>query len=246
MEKGNGIKATLFVIFILAVIVGGYILMKQSEKKLDAKPQNNTEEKSEIKDIRLDKTKDYVYFTNYEEKVHELDIIYKDINLNFKDLNNIAKLLNDESKELKETMVYDETNEDAPYDNLVSAKYKIYTTYSYDNYISIIVDYFSYHYETLVSYLYSKTYVFDKNTGSIVTNDDLLNKYNLTKDDVINKVKNHIADEDVLKNEEELDEEATVAQMTELSLFIDKIGRLSISVLVKSDQKDYNEIIILS
>ena len=245
MEKGDSFKAWLFVIVLLIFIVGGFVMMKKSASKLNEEPSKNIEEKEEIKDIRLDSTKDYIYYTDSEEKVHELDIIFKNVNLNFNDANGIAKILNDETEQLKKTLTYDEEIADAPYNHLISAKYKVYNTYTFDNYISLVVDYYDYHYESLVSYLTTKTYVFDKITGNLLSNEKLLDAYELTKDDVINKVKTHIADEDIAKEEEDLDEVATVEAMTELSLFVDKIGRLSISVLVKSDQKDYNEIILL-
>jgi len=245
MEKYNNVKAFLFFLVILAFVVGGFILMKKSTFK-PAGDKIVELNKEEEKDIRIDNTKDYIYFTNKEKITHELDIEFQDVNLNFKDSNNIAKKLNEESAELKKTLVYDEDNEEAVYDHLVSAKYMIYSTYAYDNYISLVVDYYSYELETLVNYLDTKTYVFDKKSGKLLTSDELLEAYDLKKEEVLNNIKNHIADEDIAKEGEELDVDATIENINEFNLFIDKIGRLSMSILVKSDQKDYNEIIILN
>ncbi|MBE6148847.1 MAG: hypothetical protein E7167_05125 [Firmicutes bacterium] len=244
MGKYDNIKAFLFFLVILVFIFGGFILMKKSTYS------NSTNQSSIdteiVSDIRLDESKDYIYYSDVEEIAHELDVEFKTINLNFKDKNDIAKMLNDETIQLKQTLTYDDAIIDAPYDHLVSVKYKIYSVYTYGNYLSLVVDYYEYQYETLVSYLSTKTYVFDKNTGELIPTDKLLSTYNLTKDVVLNKIKAHIEDEDIAKSEEQLDSAATVDRITELPLFVDKIGRLSISILVKSDQKDYNEVIILS
>lgn len=245
MEKYNKLKAYLFFIVLLIFIVGGFILMKNS----NFKPSDNKIielNKDDHKDIRKDNTKDYIYFTDKETISSELDIEFKSIHINFDDSNNIEDTLNNESLELKKTLVYDEENEEAIYNHLVSANYMLYQTYNYDNYISLIVDYYSYDLENLISYVSTKTYVFDKMTGKLLSEEDLLKAYNLTKEDVLNKVKTHILDEDVAKEGEELDADATIESITSLNLFVDKIGRLSMSILVKSDQKDYNEIIVLN
>ncbi|MBQ6841277.1 MAG: hypothetical protein IJO63_04090 [Bacilli bacterium] len=246
MEKHVGFKASLFVIVLLVFIVGGYILMQKSVVLKDKKPNNKTQESETVKDIRLDSTKEYIYYSEVEHITHELDIEYKNITLNFKDSNGIAKKLNDETKTLKESLQYDKENENAVYDNLVSAKYKLYNTYYFDKYISLIVDYYNYDCENLISYLSTETYVFDKATGNLISDEEILNSFELTNEDVIKKVKSHLEDEDVAKTEEDLDIDATIDGLKDLDLFVDKIGRLSLSILVKSDQKDYNEIILLN
>lgn len=244
MEKGNKIKALLFLLFLVFIIVGGYIMMKKSTFKI---PIDNkvVELNKEQADIRIDTDKEYIYFTDVDHIHHELDIEYKTININFPDQNGIAKLLNDETVELKQSLTYDETIEEAVYNHLVSSKYKIYNIYNYDNYISLVVDYYEYHYETLVSYLSTKVYVFDKIDGHIITEEEILQKYNLTKEAIIEKVKNHLNDENIGK-EDILDVESTIEGLEPLNLYVDKIGRLSISILVKSEQNDYNEVIVLN
>ena len=245
MGKYDNIKAFFFFLVILVFVFGGFILMKKSTYN-DNETNKKVENSERQKDIRLDKSKDYIYYSNVEEVTHELDIEYKEVNLNFNDENKIASFLNEETKELRNTIKYDSSIEDAPYNNLVSGKYKIYSTYTYDKYISLVVDYYEYKYETLVTYLYTKTYVFNKNTGEVISTEKLLSDFNLTKENVLEKIKKHVTDENIGKVEEELDIEATVSEIKEYALFVDKIGRLSISILVKSNQKDYNEVIILN
>ena len=75
--------------------------------------------------------------------------------------------------------------------------------------------------------------------------DELLDKFSLTKDDVIEKIEDHINGQNLL-TEEELDVDATIDEIDDYAIFVDRSGRLSISIVVKNDQKDYNEVIILS
>lgn len=243
--ENNKIKVFIFIIVVIIFIVGGFILMQKSIPKNETSNKNKI---TEIKktDIKLDETKDYIYYSDADRIVEELDLEYKNVNINFKDDNNIAKLLNAENASLKETLKYDETIEDAPYDHLIYAKYMIYEIIYFDNYISLIIKYYSYDNENLVTYLDSKSYVFDKNSGKLISDDDLLSKFNLSKDNVKTKVKNHINDAALIKTDEELDADTSVNLLEDYTLYVDKLGRLAITFIVKSNQKDYNDNVILS
>ena len=218
----------------------------QKSKPIDNKTDNTKVEEKKTKDIKLNKDKDYIYFDNSEMVLDELDIEYKDIFLNFSN-NSIQNTLNDETKKMKSSIKYTETKDDNDeYNNIESIEYKIYEYYVYENYISLLVNYYNFDRENVVSFVNSKTYLFNKEDGNTITNEELLKAYNLTIDNVKSKVKTYVEDKNHLSEEEKLDAEATVNSMSNYALFVDKIGRLSISVLVKSDQKDYNDIIILS
>lgn len=246
MEK-NKIGFIFFSIILLVIVVGGFVLMKQSENS----DNTNTTfikklTKEEEKEIRLDTEKDYIYFTDTDKLVEELDITYQTINFNFDGVSSIEDKLNNENKELKDTVKYDDTLETDAYDKLTYAKYSIYTVYTYDSYISLIVDYYEFNQEDLITYTGGCTYIFNKNTGSIISNEELLKTYNLTESDVLDKIKDYVEDQNLLKDNEELDSDATIENIDTLALYVDKIGRLTASVLVKSDQKDYNDSVILS
>lgn len=247
MEKGGTIRFIIFGIFVLIIIFGGYFLMKESEvKKEDNNALNNTSKKEEDVDIRLDKTKEYIYYTNYERVIDELDIEYKDIVFNFKGANTLADELNKETEELKKTLTYDEEQEDIAYNKLVSAKYKQYEFLVYGDYISLIVRYYNFTKDNLVSFEKAKTYVFSKKDGKEISEEDLLSKFNITKDAALNKIKTYIDDQDLLKEGESLDSAASISNITSLNLYVDKMGKLESTILVKSDQKDYNDSIKLN
>lgn len=237
MEKNNGIKFILFGIILLIIIIGGYILMMKSM------PENNKPKKKEevkVIDNRINKKKSYIYFKNEKHASEEYNIEYMDIVLNFKNNTVIEKELNEETANMKKTF---KTDEDS---NVESAKYKLYNIHEYDKYLSLVVDYYSFNKEDLGLYEKSSIYVFNKETGKLYSEEELLKEFNMSKEDVLKKIEEYIDAQSKLKEEQEIDVDKTMDNIKNLNLFVDRIGRLNTSVLVKSDQKDYNEVIILN
>ncbi len=242
--KSNQIKVYIFIIIIFIFIFGGFYLMKQSEHLKNEVNQTVTEVKST--DIRTDPTKEYIYYTNVNVVEGELDIEYKDININFEDKEGIQNILNKENEEMSKTLVYDETNEKANYNHLISAKFAKYDIIYYSDYISIIENKFSFNYETIISYLGSSTYVFDKKTGKLYNNDELLSKFNVSKDDIKTKLTTYLNDQNLINKENPIKVEETINNISNYELYVDKLGRLVITILVKAEQNDYNDVIVLS
>ena len=242
--KSNQIKVYIFIIIIFIFIFGGFYLMKQSEHLKNEVNQTVTEFKST--DIRTDPTKEYIYYTNVNVVEGELDIEYKDININFEDKNGIQNILNKENEEMSKTPVYDETNDKANYNHLISAKFAKYDIVYYSDYISIVENKFSFNYETIISYLESSAYVFDKNTGKLYSNDELLSKFNINKDDIKTKLTTYLNDQSLINKENPIKVEETINNLSNYELYVDKLGRLVITILVKAEQNDYNDIIVLS
>ena len=143
MEEHNGLKFAFFGIIVLVIAIGGYYLMQKSE---DIKPKNDnkTEEKEEKQrvDIRLDKNKDYIYFTDYEVFEEKLDIDFEKVNFNFKGAEDIAKTLNEENASFKAGIKKENEEEDAPYDKLSYADYSKYEIYAYKDYLTLLVKYY--------------------------------------------------------------------------------------------------------
>ncbi len=242
--KTNKIKVYFFVFIILLFIFGGFYLMKKSEKLKNVVDKKVTEIKDT--DIRLDKTKDYIYFSDVNVIEGELDIEYKNININFEDKDGIAAVINKENEEMSKTPVYDETIEEANYNHLISAKFAKYEMIYYADYISLVVNKYSFDYKTIITTLGSDVYVFDKTSGKLYNNDELLSKYNVNKDDIKVKVETYLNDKNLVSNENIIDVTQTIDNITKYNLYVDKLGRLVISVLVKAEKSDYNDTIVLS
>ena len=242
--KTNQIKVYFFIFVIFVFIFGGFYLMKKSEKLKNVVDKKVTEVKDT--DIRLDKTKDYIYYSDVNVVEGELDIEYKKININFEDKDGIAGIVNKENEEMSKSPVYDETNEEANYNHLISAKFAKYEIIHYADYITLVVNKYSFDYKTIITTLGSDVYVFDKTTGKLYNNDELLSKFSINKDDINEKVKTYLNDKNLVSEENKIDVEQTISNNTKYNLYVDKLGRLVISILVKAEKSDYNDIIVLS
>ena len=242
--KTNQIKVYFFIFVILVFIFGGFYLMKKSEKLKNVVDKKVTEVKDT--DIRFDKTKDYIYYSDVNAVEGELDIEYKNININFEDKDGVAAIVNKENEEMSKSPVYDETNEEANYNHLISAKFAKYEIIHYVDYITLVVNKYSFDYKTIITTLGSDVYVFDKTTGKLYNNDELLSKFSINKDDINEKVKTYLNDKNLVSEENKIDVEKTISNNTKYNLYVDKLGRLVISILVKAEKSDYNDIIVLS
>ena len=242
--KTNQIKVYFFIFVILVFIFGGFYLMKKSEKLKNVVDKKVTEVKDT--DIRFDKTKDYIYYSDVNVVEGELDIEYKNININFEDKDGVGAIVNKENEEMSKSPVYDETNEEANYNHLISAKFAKYEIIHYVDYITLVVNKYSFDYKTIITTLGSDVYVFDKTSGKLYNNDELLSKFSINKDDINEKVKTYLNDKNLVSEENKIDVEKTISNNTKYNLYVDKLGRLVISILVKAEKSDYNDIIVLS
>lgn len=242
--KTNQIKVYFFIFVILVFIFGGFYLMKKSEKLKNVVDKKVTEVKDT--DIRLDKTKDYIYYSDVNVVEGELDIEYKNININFEDKEGVAAIVNKENEEMSKSPVYDETNEEANYNHLISAKFAKYEIIHYVDYITLVVNKYSFDYKTIITTLGSDVYVFDKTTGKLYNNDELLSKFSINKDDIKGKIETYLNDKNLVSEENKIDVEQTISNNTKYNLYVDKLGRLVITILVKAEKSDYNDIIVLS
>lgn len=241
--KSNQIKVYIFIIIVLVFIFGGFYLMKKSESLKNEVNQTISEEKDT--DIRTDKTKEYIYFTNLNVIESELDIEYKDIVINFEDKENIQNVINTENKEFSESVKYDESNEKAIYNHLVSAKFNKFDIFYYSNYISIVKNTYSFDYENLVTFIQSKAYVFDKKTGKLYNNDELLSIFNINKDDIKGVITTYLNDQNLI-TDNPINVDETINNISNYELYVDKLGRLVVTILVKAEQSNYNDVIVLS
>ena len=76
----NVIGLVAFIFILLIFVVGGYFVM---DYMLDnPRNENNNNGITEIKEIRIDDTKEYVYFDNTEDILHEEHIVKEDVIIN--------------------------------------------------------------------------------------------------------------------------------------------------------------------
>lgn len=245
-EKKNIAGVIILVLVILIFAVGGYFLM-------DYMLNHTTEEVKEEKktEIRIDSTKDYVYYENTEEIIHE---IYKeDAILNFKGLESINAELHNELISLSNSKVTTSgielpegtiCNED-----LYSFNYREYSDNTYGKYVSLVVK--DYSYNCLNGSIPSniKSYIVNKDTGLIITDEELLSEFNITEDIIYNQVEKRLNTLQVIDDDEELviNISGTIADLkassygTNKALSVSKNGYLMLNYIVKSNKINYND-----
>lgn len=251
MESKNVWGMIFLTIIILSFVVGGYFAMDYfTQVKEDVKTDKP---KEETVDLRIDKTKDYIYYENGEEILEEEEITRDEAVLNFTTLKDINDNLRKEEKEIYQDIKYIkdlELEEDLVYqdneEGIYSLKYRNYENYKFNDYVSLIsVDY---DYDVVngsVPYAL-KSYVVDINTGNILSEEELLNKYNLSKSIIEEKIKDRLNDTQVLSEEENvIDINGTIDNL-KYTLYINKLGKLTVSFIVKSNKINYNDVVVLN
>lgn len=249
----NKIGVIFLGIVLLIFIVGGYFFMKYMVN-------NPTKEKKKgivelTNEVRINNKKDYIYFDNTTEIID--DIFKQDVILNFKGLEDENNKLHSELEELskKEVKV---TNEEIPEgvtceNDLYSFLYRTYEVTEFSNYASVVIMDYDYNCVSGSVPTNIKSYVINKDNGSIITNEELLKIFETTDDKIIESINKRLADTQVLDEDSMvIDTENTINDIkngsygTNKALSISKNGKLVINFIVKSNKINYNDSIELN
>ena len=243
----------MFIIILLLFTVGGYFFMNYMLNDF-SKENNETEGITELREIRIDSTKDYIYYENTEDILHEEHIAKEDVVINIKGFENINATLAQELDSYdSEKISIDEAtipegstcvNEA----NLYSFPYREYQDNVFVDYISLVINDFSYNCVNGSRIENIKGYVIDKNTGEIIPEEQLLVDFGVTEDDIINTIRKRLSDTQVLdEGIQVIDIDGTIADIQNgeygvvKSLSISKTGKLVINFIVKSNRINYND-----
>ncbi len=229
-HKRNKIYFSMFMIIILLVVVGGYFYMHKVTNKKEIK----TEVKKpvvELKESRIVKSKDYIYFVNAEELEESEEIFYEEIVINIKGHKDLENTLNEEFKTYKNSI--DKTDEE------YKLPYRLYEIIDFDNYISLIIKDYTFNKEDHIP-TGIKGYIFSKEEGKLITEEEILEEYSQTLSSLKEKVKDKIV---AFRIEEDLLDD-TMNSFNHF-VYVNKIGNLEIAYLVKSTLVDYYDKITL-
>ena len=235
VEK-NASSIVIFMIILLVITIGGYFAIKKITDKDNNQNNNNN---VEVKSIKKDDSKDFVYFINEEILSVKDELKYKDIviNINSDDANRVEKELNDNMASIKTnvtkvTEVDDGTKGKKIEEYVESAEMIDYVTAVSTDYLSITVNEYLFKADTEAINSKLTYYVFDLFTGKLLTNRDILNKENKTDQDIRAKIREYV------KNDEGVDIDATLNQ--EYNLSISDTGKIIINTIVKTNSVDYS------
>ena len=256
-EKNKAIfGCILFILIVLTIGIGGYIYAFKNDNH---KTEKELKEKTII-DNKKDESKDLIYFENERKVSNELNITYKDavINLNNSQASAINNQIKKENEELfnsvkKISETTNDTENEIKYntDNIYSATIREYQVFKYDNYISLIISDTQYDcFKGVNDSLNIQSYIFDASTNERISNIDILNKYETSLSTVKDKIKEYLTkmqtsaeENNSIKVEETID---SLNNEDNYALYIDESGELVIKYIVKSDNLNYNETMVIN
>lgn len=249
----NLVMSLLFFIFIIFLIIGGYLYIKDLTKNNSKKDETKVNKKSV--DYRLDKTKDYIYFDNEEIISVDPEITFSDIVINIEGAEIINSSLKTEMDEIRKSVVkLDDTNKEEEKTllyadtDIYSANERIYELHKAKDYYSVVISDLDFNCYSDFLIKSVKGYVIDIKNGKILTNEDLLNKYNLSLDDIKMRVSSKLDETQTTSEDgtEVINKEETLNSLFDsYALYIDG-SDLYISFIVKSNFVNYNDNVILN
>ena len=254
----NIVGLIFFIIIILLFSIGGYFFMNYMLDDF-SKESNDDNGITELREIRIDATKDYIYYENSEDILPEEHIEKQDVIINIKGFENINEELASElaSYEDEKVSLDDVTLEEGTTcsneANLYSFPYREYEDTTFGDYISLVINDFTYNCTSGNRIENIKSYVIDKNTGDLYTSEELLEKFDISEEDILTQVRDRLNDTQVLnEGSEVIDIEGPINAIetgeygTVKSLSISKTGELVINFIVKSNVINYNDSIELN
>lgn len=262
--RSGKVKAALFLFFIVILLVGGYIGMIMLTKESEDTKKNDTEVASKSnskKDIRIDKSEDYIYFENEVVKNETRDIIYQDVVFNFEsnDAKTIATFLNNERetnektyKTISEVELTPEEKESILFkdSDVYEATYNKYTRYFYKNYATIVNNTLEYNCNDGSKNTNVSAFVFDINTGDLLTKSKLMEKFDISLDKIKEKIQEKLEKEQtIVEDVPQIDIPGTLSSLDDDStyaLYVNKSGYLVISYFIKNIQDSKLDVIILN
>ena len=222
-------------IILLFFIVGGYFFMDYMLKTPDKDKKNNKQE-PEVVDLRINKSKDYIYYDNETEIID--DIFKRDVIINIGGYEIINDTLHSELESINSNQVR-VTTEEIPEgttceNDLYSFSYRDYEIMEYGDYKSLVIKDYDYN-------------------GKNLTNEELLTKFNLNEDNILEQVKKRLEDTQILDEDVQvIDVDGTLNDIknstygTNKALSISKNGKLMLNFIVKSNKINYNDSIELN
>ena len=246
-----------FIVILILFVVGGFFSMRYFTTHKDGKKD---EKKEEVIDLRMDKTRDYLYYSAREDIIASEEMHKEEVIFNFESLEALNKTLKEETEKIFDSIKYEkdmdlpktdsEGNEIEYHKNeegIYSINARDYEDAKYNDYISLVVK--DYSYDIINGYVATavKAYVVDIKTGKVITDEELMKKYEITLDQIKEKVKERLTNLQVLgEGEVVIDIDGTLNNITTKALSINKVGKLTLSFIVKSDQNTYNDSIDLN
>lgn len=226
-----------FLVVVLLFIVGGYFLTDYLVNGDFTFGTNSLDNVVELVDYRIDKTMDYIYFEEREYPISSLWMKYQTITINITGHQELEDELNDSEAILSSSVTYvtdeDESNESLLFneEGIYSLEYREYDLINYGDYITLISYDYKYDISNVVTPLKLGVYTFDKTTNELLSEEDILNLYDITIEEVKEEVKSVISTKSYADSTIKVSD--TMNDFTYI-IYINKIGNLEVMYLLNS------------
>lgn len=243
-----------FFFIVIIVIIGSVILYNGRFSDLN---KNGSEGIGiTINDKKKkDKDKDFVYFSMEDTVSESLNLTYKKATINLD--SSEAEEVNKELEKIYDNVVAtikksNSTDNVCENDSdLYSADYLEYVIYSNEEYITLLVTESSYSCsDELMKPQKIMAYTFNVLNGKRVTDVNLLDKYNITYTEVINKIEEQLNNNQTIVNDvSNIKIEDTLNELKindSYVIYISDTKKLVVKYIVKTNSVDYNDIIELN
>ena len=254
MEERNKaiIGSILFVLLVLTLAIGGYFYTFKNDKH---KTNDELNEKT-IQANKRDANKDFIYFENERKVSSKLGITYRDVVINLDNkqataINNEIKKENEKLykavKKISETEIDEEQEKLYDTDDIYSATIREYQTYKNENYISLLISDSEYNcFKGIYDHTDIQGYIFDISKNERISDVDILTKYNTSLSEVKGLIEEKLEDEQTTKEDgtKNIKIDETLEDLS-YGLYIDDSGKLNIKYVVKTNNINYNDNIVI-
>lgn len=237
----------LFFLLILSIVVIGTFLIYRSH--MDTLQEVFVIDKEENDKLKIEKSKDYIYYIDEGSISSGLSISYKYpvINLDSESAKNLTQELKQLVDEKRSAITKIESGDTCSYgntDGIKKASILDYGVYSFADYVTLVVYESSYSCEIGFSSIEKmRSYVFNVTTGERVSSIDLLNKYSTSITQVFLLVREKLEEVPTIKVEEAMN---ALKEQDTYIIYIDESGELLMKYIVKTDTVAYNDTIVLN
>lgn len=216
---------------ILLLIIISFTLISCGVKEDES--INDKKENEEFKLEKVDNTRDFVYSLNYKKFLvdgKEYNLEYYVINIKGENIDNVNLELKSFVNKSYQNMLFDDN--ELKQGNVINYNY-----YKSSNYLSVIQKYYPY-----MNGEYGEeginVYVISLNNGKVLSNEDILEIYDLTEEDLYKKMEDKIESEDVLYSIMNIKKDG-------YDLFINNDGKLVASYYEVDDVNSIRKEIVL-
>ena len=129
------------------------------------------------------------------------------------------------------------------YDDLYAMIFRKYEDYEFNNLVSLLVQDYDYSCFDLINIKSVKSYIFDTKTGKLLGENEILDRFNINMEQVKEKIREFLnTKQSVIDDIPVIKIDETLNDFNNYAFYVNDLGKLCVSYLVKTTQVDYNEV----